>query len=561
MEKLRKTLNKIDRKGYKTYKGIKGQYRFNGYDLLIDYVQGDPFATPSRIRIRVETGKSGFDPALFSSRPRNIAFCDYLTRAFSKSIAHHYHSVGGSGKSGLLAIDCGYQEVIERTSVTASKEFIEARLEVGLPAAGRRVLAQNAVKIFFDYMPKLVGQSLFTESVDMNALKHHIQLFLNQEHIREEMEKRDIAAFVADGSVLPRESGISSRPLKSGVVEFQSPDSLRVTFDLPTGESVSGMGIKKGITLIIGGGFHGKSTVLNALELGIYNHKAGDGREYVLTAENAVKIRAEDGRRVEKVNISPFIDNLPMKKDTTRFSSENASGSTSQAANIVEAIDAGTNLLLIDEDTCATNFMSRDEIMKQIVKDEKEPITPFIERAKGLYTQHGISTIMIVGSSGHYFNVADTVIMMDEYEPRDVTDEAKRLVEESSVPNSEIALHSGRILMQESFKEGRKGFKVKPRGRDKLSVNKSDIELTYVEQIVEPSQVNTIGMIIDYIHRHYSSNKETIVDVIDRVIDSIKEDGLEVVSKYRNQHPGNLAFVRKHEVLAALNRYRNLMIA
>ena len=554
-------MNKIDRKGYKAYKGIKGQYSFNGYDLLIDYVQGDPFASPSRIRVRVPTGRACFDTALFSSRPRNIAFCDYLTRQFSKNIDQHYHSVGGSGKSGLMRIDCGYQEVIERTSVTASTDFIEARLGVGLPAAGRRILAKNAVKIFFDYMPKLVGQSLFAESVDMDALKNHIQLFLNQEHIREEMEKRGIAAFVADGSTLPRESGISSRPLKSGVVKFQSPESLRVTFDLPTGEQVSGMGISEGITLIIGGGFHGKSTVLNALELGIYNHKSGDGREYVLTAENAVKIRAEDGRRVEKVNISPFIDNLPMKKDTTRFSSENASGSTSQAANIVEAIDAGTDLLLIDEDTCATNFMSRDEIMKEIVRKEKEPITPFIERAKSLYTQNGISTIMIVGSSGHYFNVADTVIMMDEYEPRDVTDQAKRLVEETSVSNGDFAFHSGRILMQESFKGGRKGFKVKTRGRDKLSVNKSNIELTYVEQIVEPSQVNTIGMIIDYIHRHYSSNKETIVDVIDNIIDNIKKDGLEVVSKYRNQHPGNLAFVRKHEVLAALNRYRNLMIA
>ena len=101
------------------------------------------------------------------------------------------------------------------------------------------------------------------------------------------------------------------------------------------------MGIRKGITLIVGGGYHGKSTLLKALEAGVYNHIAGDGREFVITDDTAFKLRAEDGRSITGVDISPFIKNLPNKKDTVHFSTEDASGSTSQAANLMEALESG----------------------------------------------------------------------------------------------------------------------------------------------------------------------------------------------------------------------------
>ena len=184
------------------------------------------------------------------------------------------------------------------------------------------------------------------------------------------------------------------------------------------------------LTLIVGGGYHGKSTLLQAIERGVYNHIYGDGREWVVTDPTAVKIRAEDGRRIENVDISSFIHNPPLNKNTEEFSTENASGSTSQAANIVEAVEAGTQLILFDEDTSATNFMIRDERMQRLVSNEKEPITPFIDRVRELYEDHNISTIMVMGGSGDYFEVADTVIMMDNYLPEDVTMDAKKIKEE-----------------------------------------------------------------------------------------------------------------------------------
>lgn len=226
-----------------------------------------------------------------------------------------------------------------------------------------------------------------------------------------------------------------------------SPASLSITIQTPNSGTVSGMGIPKGVTLIVGGGYHGKSTLLRALEIGVYNHVPGDGRERVVSNPSAVKIGAEDGRRIEKVNISPFINNLSFGKNTQAFSSENASGSTLQAANIIESLEIGASVILIDEDTSATNFMIRDHRMQELVSKEKEPITPFIDKVRHLYTDCGVSTILAIGGAGDYFDVADYVICMVEYTPRDVTGDAKRITDKFvSERISEGGTSFGRIL-------------------------------------------------------------------------------------------------------------------
>jgi predicted ABC-class ATPase len=266
---------------------------------------------------------------------------------------------------------------------------VEARLEVGLPAAGRRILGREAKEIFFDALPQIISSSLFFNDIPEKTLIKHVEIVEDQHFLRGELKKRKLVAFIANGSILPRESGVSQRPMRKGAVPFVSPEKFQVEINLPHHGTVKGMGIPEGITLIVGGGFHGKSTLLQALQLGVYDHIAGDGREYVVTRQNAVKIKAENGRSIEKVNISPFINNLPRRQDTRAFSTENASGSTSQAANIMEALEIGTDLLLIDEDTSATNFMIRDGRMQQLVQKEKEPIIPFIDRVRALYEKKG----------------------------------------------------------------------------------------------------------------------------------------------------------------------------
>ena len=388
---LRRILQRIDGRGFKAYRDIKGEYDFGEYTLHIDHVQGDPFASPSRLRVRVPQKISGFPKDTYNNRSRAIALRDFLTRCFADASSRFCKGIRASGKSGVIVIDRPGQEILERTSMFVEPDFVEARFRVGLPAFGRRVAGRLAESMLFEELPRIIRYSLFYKNLDSRKLYKHVEVSEDADYLRERLLELNLVGFVAEGAILPRQSGVNPRPLTQGeVISFKSPESLQVTVSLPNSGKQTGMGIKKGITLIVGGGYHGKSTLLNALELGVYNHIPGDGRELVVTDPGMVKIRAEDGRRVEKVDISPFIANLPFGKDTIGFSTEDASGSTSQAANIAEALEAGATVLLIDEDTSATNFMIRDHRMQELVSKEKEPITPFIDKVRLLFQDHGV---------------------------------------------------------------------------------------------------------------------------------------------------------------------------
>lgn len=560
---LNRELKRIDGRGYKAYKDLEGQYDFKDYILSIDHVQGDPFASPSRVRVIVNQNKAAFPRKLFSENYGRIAAQDFLTRLFYKNINEFSSKIFGSGKSGLISISRCPQEILDRTSIIINDKEVEVRFEVGFPARGRSVLANELEKILYDFLPKIVKNSLFFNNIDNAKLINRVKLVEDQEYIRSELKNRGLVAFVANGSILPRESGVSTKPLKESI-KFCSPSSLEVTLNLPNRGEIKGMGINKGISLIVGGGYHGKSTLLRALELGVYNHIEGDGREYVITDNTALKVRAEDGRVIHSNDISLFINNLPNKKDTKKFYSENASGSTSQAANIIEGIESGTKTFLIDEDTSATNFMIRDDVMQSLVAREKEPITPFIEVVRALYEQRGISTIIVVGSSGDYFDIADTVIQMDSYKPKDVTDKAKELatgkilnrINQRAI-NVETSFN--RVIKKGSIEKGPKGVKIKTLGVDALTINKDNIDLKAVEQIVDSEQVRAIGEIIKWADDNLVNNKMTLSQMADNIIEYINKNGLIKINNTKGGI-GCLAMPRKQEVMASFNRYRRLKV-
>lgn len=562
---LRDKLYSIDGRGYGAYKSLEGAYSFERFTLYIDHVQSDPFAPPSRIRARVSQNIAAFPRELFSSPERRVALQDFLTREFARAVEHPARGGRGTGKSGLVAIDrCG-QEILERTAMLVDRDFVEARFVVGLPARGRTVMGGEAVSIFLELVPAVVGKSLVYKNINGDLAREHVDMVQDQEFLRDMLRERGLVAFVGNGAVLPRESGISNRPLISGkAIPFQSPPELEAEFNLPNRGKVTGMGIPKGVTLIVGGGYHGKSTLLRAVERGVYNHIPGDGREMVITVGDAVKIRAEDGRSVVNTGISGFINNLPFGRDTRSFSSDNASGSTSQAANIVEALESGTNLLLLDEDTSATNFMIRDGRMQELVSKEFEPITPFIDRVRELYKNMGVSTILVVGGSGDYFGVADLVIMMQNYRSFDVTKKAAQIAgQHHNLRKTEVfgdfGHIAGRVPLPESFKLDERG-KVKARGLDGISYGRMDINLQYVEQLVDASQTNAIADIIKYAAQKYVDGKKSLPEVVDVVLKDIRQGGLDVISPFRGQHPGDYALPRKYEIMAAVNRFRNLKI-
>ena len=561
---LRSLLNRIDRRGYPAYKDARGTYQFPNYILSIDHVQGDPFAAPSRLSILVKGRAAGFPPELYDRPHRRIALQDQLTRRFGAAAERFSFQAKGSGQSGLIAVSrCG-QEVLERTACRLDPKSgdVLMRFQVGFPANGRTVNAGELGKILFDFLPKCAEQALFYQNIDRERLRAAVDLAEDQHCVREQLPGLGLCAFVANGSVLPRASGVSSKPMGDGV-KFMSPKELEVTLDLPRGRRITGMGIRRGVTLIVGGGYHGKSTLLGALELGVYDHIAGDGREYVITDPSAVKIRAEDGRSIRKTDISLFISGLPNGKDTAAFETEDASGSTSQAANVIESIEAGTSLLLIDEDTSATNFMVRDELMQRVIRRDMEPITPFIERVRELYESYGVSTVLVAGSSGAYFHVADTVIQMDRYVPRDITALAKAEAGNFPIrvdpPKPAAPLCFDRRPQPSPSFSGGDRTKIKTLPREGVMVNKEVIDLRYVEQLVDSEQLTALGYCVVYAQRNLLDGRRDLRRVADELEAAIDRGTLAALCGDRSGVPG-LARPRRQEILACLNRCRGLRI-
>lgn len=561
-EDLRQLLNRIDHRGYPTYKDTKGAYQFGKYVLSIDHVQGDPFAAPSKLNVRVPGRIAGFPQELYDRTYKRIALQDYLTRNFGSQTDQYSFQAKGSGKSGMITVTrCG-QEVLERTACTVDEKSgdVIIRFEVGFPANGRTINSRELIKILYDFLPACVEKALCYRRLNPEKVQRVMELAVDQETIRESLKKQNLVAFVANGAILPRESGVSQRPMK-GAVPFVSPKSMEVVMELPYKGRITGMGIRKGVTLIVGGGYHGKSTLLKALEAGVYPHIAGDGREYVVTDATAMKIRAEDGRSIKHTDISMFINDLPNGKDTVAFDTEDASGSTSQAANVIESMEAGAKAFLIDEDTSATNFMVRDELMQRVIHRDMEPITPFIERVRELYERFGISTIIVAGSSGAYFEVADVIVQMDRYVPKEITELAKEAAKDYpglQLPKDKAKLPSfDRKIRSNPGLKNKGRVKIKTMGKDGVMLNHETIDLRYVEQLIDSEQLNALGNVVRHLEEHVFNGRKTLGQAIEELQDQLDTQGLKTICD-GGYLPGNLAMPRKQEIYACLNRYRRL---
>lgn len=559
---LRTNLRSIDHRSYPAYKDLRGQYDFGSFVLSIDHVQGDPFASPSRLSVLVSGKKAGFPAEYYDTYPKRITLQDHLTRLFAAQLASGSKQARGSGKSGLLgASRCG-QEVLERTACRVQDGNVTLRFEAGFPARGRTIDARELEKMLFDILPDCVHASLYFQKINKNRLKAAIELCEDQQYIREQLPALGLCAFLANGSVLPRQSGVSDRPMQEAVA-FQSPASMEVTLELPNRGPVTGMGIPKGITLFVGGGYHGKSTVLQALQYGVYNHIGGDGRELVITDESAWKLRSEDGRSVTGVDISPFIRQLPGRRDTRHFSTEDASGSTSQAANLMESMESGSTLLLIDEDTSATNFMIRDKLMQQVVAPEEEPIIPFIERVRSLYEDFGISSVIVAGSSGSYFHVADTVVQMKEYVPYDITERAKEAAAAFPVFSAKQdkfpSYSANRCPRANAAVKRDDRLKLKAMGTHELLLGRDAVELRYLEQLRDGEQTMALAYLLKYLQLQAMDGKKNMAALADQLEALLNTQGLEGLFE-RGDVRSSLARPRRQEILACVNRYRELIV-
>lgn len=580
---LRVLLKSIDHKGYPAYKSLAGVYQFGTYVLSVDHVQGDPFASPSSLHVEVSLEQAGFPEEYLQKNCMRIALLDFLTRQLFAQFEQYGFKAKGSGKSGLLSVSrCG-QEVLERSACQINGKKLMARFFVGFPAFGRTINAGELEKILFDFLPKCIERSLFYSSLDKRKVEEAVFLAEDQEAVRRILTEEKLAAFVANGSVLPRKSGVSNLPLGDGadVVRFESPASMERTLELPHRGKISGMAIPQGITLIVGGGYHGKSTLLEAIQAGVYNHISGDGREFVITDDTALKLRAEDGRSIRNVDISMFIRNLPNKKDTTSFCTEDASGSTSQAAGVIEGMESETRLFLIDEDTSATNFMVRDELMQQVIARDKEPITPFLERARDLYGQAGISTILVAGSSGAFFFIADHILLMDCYKPVDITDDVKKVCSSYSSPEisapdfvipdferifpayKRMGARAKRPAPANDSYRARHGgadgdrnrrCKVKAFGRESFSLDKENVNVHGLEQLADSEQTMALAYLLRYGLEQVIDGKKTVRQAVQIIWEKLEQQGWEPFCG--SYVPCGLAKPRLQELYGCLDRFR-----
>ncbi|HIF5580833.1 TPA: P-loop domain-containing protein [Vibrio parahaemolyticus] len=543
MDQLTATLKKIEKQNYRAYQQIKGQYDFTDFTLFIDHVQGDPYASASRFRATRAWSLTGLEWLKDESPAFQRAARDFIARSFEQF----------AKQENTVSIALNGQTVLDSTAVLFTEEGIELRFRVNLPAEGRSVLGKKANNILTFHLPKFIRRATLERELDKEAMLKHCQVVEDQSALREQLEAHNLVAFVANGSVLPRIAGNCDLPMKEAV-EFTAPESLQVTLHAPNKGYVTGLGIPKGITLIVGGGFHGKSTLLNAIERSIYDHIPGDGREYIVTDQKAMKIRAEDGRCVHHLNLSNYINHLPMGKDTADFSTQDASGSTSQAAWLQESIEAGATSLLIDEDTSATNFMIRDERMQALVAKGDEPITPLVDRIGQLRDELDISTIIVMGGSGDYLDVANTVIQMHDYQAVDVTEKAKQVIAQHPTQRhneSEESLQTfrpralNRVALMNILTDGK--FRVSAKGKDSLRFGKEFTDLSALEQIESADEVNAIGWLWFQLAQLPGWCNNPAKEI---------EDMLSGEWHASLPKQGDLAKPRTLDVMAALNRMR-----
>ena len=372
--------------------------------------------------------------------------------------------------------------------------------------------AIRAMKDLLDCIETELGR------MDTEEIQLWMTTYKKQREIRKFMEESGLCAFIADGSILPRE-GDTGSPLESAI-PFMSPIELRTEIPFASGEKIIGMGIRKGITVITGGGYSGKSTLLDAIEQGIYHHIPGDGREYVLTDREALKVDAEDGRMVESVNLTPFFRKLGGEETMERFCTGHASGSVSQAANIVEAVCGGAKLLMIDEDKSATNFLIRDRNMRRIVPNE--PIIPFTDRVEELYEECGVSSILVIGGSSAYLAYADTVILMDQYVPQIITSRVQELaIEKVREAGKAEWMESRRLKASKTSQPFLLFRSVVTENEKKIVLDDFSADITHLTALITADQLNTLSWIMESILTDQEASSVELMDKLREKLENV----------------------------------------
>lgn len=596
LNELTSHLHAIDGRSYAAYKAIVGRYRSPlGWVLYIDRIQPDPYAPPTAIRVVLPLALTGADARLTGFTPRLTGANETLTEANEPLTVTNSHLTASPTravalrdylartlrellKGQAISIAPAGQEILERSSVNlhetwqddfstpafnAPGPYLELRLRWSLPAFGREIAGRQAARnLNLDLARAVAGLDLRESELGAEAWKH-CQVAEDHAALQEILVERGWVAFLADGANLARRSGVSQLPLEGGI-PLTAPETLAQTVQLPHAGAVRGTAIPAGVTVIAGGGYHGKSTLLNAIARGIYPHIPGDGRELVATVPEAMAVRAADGRAVTGVDLRPFISHLPGRDaDPAQFTTANASGSTSQAASIMESLELwgqpAQAALLLDEDTCATNLLIRDQRMRALVSSEREPITPLVDRIRALHRERGISTLIVMGGSGDYLDVADQVLIMDSYRLVDATAQARQVCD--SQPRVDTSLPDFPLPAQrlpQSPEAKRRGpSRTRALGTQRLVLDRHEVDVADVSGLVDEGQALAVAWALRALLEHHFDGHTSLPQALAQAAKRLDDVGLDALGE---AHPAFLVRPRLVDVGAAVNRLRSLQV-
>lgn len=556
------SLQAIDGRRYSEYAGLIGDFDFARYVLKINHV--DEENVPVLLVVRVPQIIAAFPPHLFNSPVRRTALEDMLTRKLAVAIDDQANYDASGISRRRLSVAAPGQKILPRTSMVVTEEYVEARIYVDLASNQGRVDGASANEIFFEDLPEVVNSSLIYCNLNEHEVDNFVDVMEDADQIRQVLSTRGLIAFAGDGSLLAR-AGNTDLPDEGGST-LSVPEELTVEVEVPNKGSLRGLGVPGGLTVVLGDDYSGRKGFLKALAGGIYNHVPGDGREFVVTVPDAVYISGESSRSVQRVDISPFIQQTGDGTNTTRYTSVAADPCASQAAATLEALEVGARVLFYDESDSSPSFLSRDSRLHGLLPAAENRVLPLSSRVRELVDELGVSVVVAGCTSvSEFIPLADTVLRIDGYKVYDVTHQAKEVQVDGipSAPNAaalaEVADKS-RWVVPTSLdpSSGKEEECIHADTIDQLTFGRSVIDLSSVIQLADRFQTQTIGHILYYAKLRYMDEGRPIREILDLVDRDLSSEGLECLCRELN---GNLARPRRYEIAAALNRLNSLRIS
>ena len=552
-------LAEIDGKPFAEYERLLGDFDFARYVIKCSKIEITRDAENPVFNIRVPQSIAELPGHLYDSPVRRTALEDYLVRnlcAVTERIARFNES--GWARRNILIAEPG-QKILPRTAVIVTKEYIDARIRIALPykvyATGERLVdAEMARKVFFEDLPEVVSSSIFCCNLDLDEAEEFVNGMEDADRVRQTLSTLGLVSFVGEGSLLAREPN-SDLPDYERIAPFEVSESAQTEIEVPNSGKIIGLGIPVGLTVVLGDAANGRKDFMSAIAAGVFNHIPGDGREAVVTVSDAVQIEVDRGRSVQEVNITPFLSEAE-DGNPASYSTRSADSFISQAAGTIEALEVGARVLIFDENTSASAFLTTDARVAALLGST--PRASLAQRARQIVDELGIS--LVIGGENlvaEYIPLADTVLKVEDFQVTNITEEAKALnlalPPEAAAVNLGPMLGRSRWIMPSSIDAavGNKDVVIEAVDLKAIQFGRSVIELDSVPQIADESQTLTLGLLLYYAKLRYMQEGYPLREMLDMIDRDLSSEGLGTISRDLR---GDLARPRRYELAAALNR-------